>query len=331
MFRFFLDRKWWPWSIGGTLTIIMAVWYSVQLDVQINEWFGRFYDALQLALSEPGAVTIDEFNGYMFEFFSIAGIYIVVNVIFNGFLVNHWTFRWRRSMAEYYQENWGKARLIEGASQRVQEDTLKFARITEDLGVGLLETILMLFAFLPILYGLSKNVTELPIIGPVDHGLVWVVLLTAIGGTVILGLVGSKLPGIEYDIQKYEAAYRKELVLGEDDVSRAETNQINFLFDDVRKIHFKSYMHYFYFNMAKWSYLQGMVIVPYFALGPTIVTGAITLGVVSQTVRAMGKVAESLQYIIRSWLKIVELVSVYKRLREFEKRIHEAETGALRT
>jgi peptide/bleomycin uptake transporter len=45
----------------------------------------------------------------------------------------------------------------------------------------------------------------------------------------------------------------------------------------------------------------------------------------------MGKVAESLQYIIRSWLKIVELVSVYKRLREFEKRIHEAETGALRT
>ena len=76
------------WSIGGTLTIIIAVWYSVQLDVQINEWFGRFYDALQLALSKPGALTIEEFNGYMFECFSIAGIYIVVNVIFNGFLVN---------------------------------------------------------------------------------------------------------------------------------------------------------------------------------------------------------------------------------------------------
>ena len=331
MFRFFYDRKWWPWSIGGTITIVLAVWYSVQLDVQINEWFGRFYDALQLALSEPGALSIEEFNSYMFEFFSIAGIYIVVNVIFNGFLVNHWTFRWRRSMAEYYQDNWGKARLIEGASQRVQEDTLKFARITEDLGVGLLETILMLFAFIPILYGLSKNVTELPIIGPVDHGLVWVVILTAIGGTVILGLVGSKLPGIEYDIQKNEAAYRKELVIGEDDTARAQTEQVNFLFDDVRKIHFKAYLHYFYFNMAKWSYLQGMVIVPYFALGPTIVTGAITLGVVSQTVRAMGKVAESLQYIIRSWLKIVELVSVYKRLREFERRIHEAESGALRT
>ncbi|MFZ9022962.1 MAG: SbmA/BacA-like family transporter, partial [Litorivicinaceae bacterium] len=67
MFRFFYDRKWWPWSIGGTLVIIIAVWYSVQLDVQINEWFGRFYDALQKALATPGALTIEEFNEYLYE------------------------------------------------------------------------------------------------------------------------------------------------------------------------------------------------------------------------------------------------------------------------
>jgi len=79
-------------------------------------------------------------------------------------------------------------------------------------------------------------------------------------------------------------------------------------------------LHYFYFNIAKWSYLQGMVIVPYVALGPSIIAGGITLGVVSQTTRAFGKVAESLQFIIRSWLQIVELMSVYKRLREFEKQ-----------
>jgi peptide/bleomycin uptake transporter len=321
MFKFFTDSKWWPWSIFGTLVIIMSVWYSVQLDVQINEWFGRFYDMLQRALATPNSVSISEFNGYMWEFFSIAGIYIIVNVIFNGFLVNHWTFRWRQSMAEYYQANWQRACTIEGASQRVQEDTLKFARITENLGVGLLEAIMMLAAFIPILYGLSLSVTILPFVGEVSHGLVWSVILTALGGTIVLSLVGCKLPGIEYDVQKNEAAYRKELVHGEDDTSRADNDTIKFLFDDVRAIHFKSYLHYFYFNIAKWSYLQGMVIVPYFALGPTIITGAITLGVVSQTVRAFGKVAESMQYIIRSWLTIVELISVYKRLREFESKI----------
>ena len=223
-------------------------------------------------------------------------------------------------MADYYQANWQKARKIEGASQRVQEDTLKFARLTEDLGVGLLESVLMLIAFVPILYGLSKSVTELPYFGEVDHGLVWVALTTALGGTVLLSLVGSKLPGIEYDIQKEEASYRKELVYGEDDETKADNVKIFHLFHNVQTIHYKSYLHYFYFNIAKWSYLQGMVIVPYVALAPTIVAGGITLGIVSQTVRAFGKVAESLQYIIRSWLKIVELISVWKRLHEFEKQ-----------
>jgi peptide/bleomycin uptake transporter len=323
MFRFFYDKRWRLWSTLGTLTIIAAIWYSVQLDVQINEWFGRFYDALQKALSQPGSVTLEEYYGYMFDFFSIAGIYIVVNVIFNGFLVNHWTFRWRQSMAEYYHENWNRARHIEGASQRVQEDTLKFARLTENLGVGLLESVLMLVAFIPILWELSKSVTLFPIIGEIEHGLVWIVLMTAIGGTAILSLVGSKLPGIEYDIQKEEAAYRKELVHGEDKKTRAKIKDVESLFASVRQIHFRSYLHYFYFNIAKWSYLQGMVIVPYSALGPTIIAGGITLGVVSQTVRAFGKVAESMQYIIRSWLQIVELMSVYKRLREFEKQFKE--------
>ena len=70
----------------------------------------------------------------------------------NRFFVSHWVFRWRTSMAEYYHDQWLKARLTEGASQRVQEDTLKFARIMEGLGVGLLDSIMTLVAFLPILW-----------------------------------------------------------------------------------------------------------------------------------------------------------------------------------
>ena len=181
MWRFFYTPKWFAWSILGTLTIVGSVLYSVQLDVQINEWFGRFYDMLQQALSKPGSVSIEDYYAQLLDFASIAAIFIVVNVVFNGFLVNHWTFRWRQSMAEYYQDNWVHARGIEGASQRLQEDTLKFARLTENLGVGLLEAVLMLVAFLPILYGLSKNVTELPFFGAVDHALIWVSLVTALG------------------------------------------------------------------------------------------------------------------------------------------------------
>ena len=149
-----------------------------------------------------------------------------------------------------------KARMTEGASQRVQEDTLKFARIMEGLGVGLLDSLMTLAAFLPILWGLSKQVTALPWIGEIDHALVWVAIISALGGTVVLAAVGIKLPGIEYDTQKEEAGYRKELVLGEDDPIRAAPPKIGQLYSRVRGIHFKSYFHYLYFNTVKWTYFK---------------------------------------------------------------------------
>jgi len=304
----------------GSLFILISTWYQVQLDVKINEWFGEFYDTLQKALTTPGSVTEAEFISYLFTFAKIAGLWIIIAII-TGFFVSHWVFRWRTSMADYYHGEWKKARLTEGASQRVQEDTLKFARIMEGLGVGLLDSIMTLIAFLPILWVLSKKITLLPWIGEVDHALVWVAIISALGGTFLLASVGIKLPGIEYDIQKEEAAYRKELVLGEEDPIRSAPATIGQLYSRVRKIHFKSYFHYLYFNAAKWSYFQGMVIVPYLALTPTIVAGGITLGFVQQITRAFGRVEGSLQYLVKSWSTIVELISVWKRLSEFESKL----------
>ena len=320
MFKFFVQRKWFLWSVLGSVFILVSTWYQVQLDVKINEWFGEFYDTLQKALTTPNSVSEAEFIGYLFTFAKIAALWILI-AVFTGFFTSHWVFRWRTSMAEYYHEQWLNARLTEGASQRVQEDTLKFARIMEGLGTGLLDSIMTLIAFTPILWVLSKQITVLPIIGEVDHALVWVAILAALIGTVMLITAGIKLPGIEYNIQKEEAAYRKELVLGEDSNLRAAPASINQLYNKVRLIHYKSYFHYLYFNTVKWSYLQGMVIVPYIALAPTIVTGAITLGFVQQIARAFTKVETSLQYLVRNWSLIVEFISVWKRLSEFEKKL----------
>ncbi len=323
MFKFFTNKKWSSWSIFGSLLILVSTWYQVQLDVMINEWFGEFYDTLQKALTTPNSVSEKEFISYLLTFAKIAGVWMVISVA-TDYFTSHWTFRWRTAMADYYHENWSKARLTEGASQRVQEDTLKFARIMEGLGVELLRSLMTLVAFLPILWGLSKQITMLPFFGEVNHALVWVAIISALGGTIMLAAVGFKLPGIEYDIQKEEAAYRKELVLGEDNTKRAGISNIDLLYGNVRKIHFKMYFHYLYFNAVKWSYLQGMVIVPYVALAPTIVTGAITLGFVQQIARAFNKVENSLQYLVRSWPIIVEFISVQRRLSEFESKLERA-------
>ena len=104
---------------------------------------------------------------------------------------------------------------VEGASQRIQEDAMNFAKIVESLGLQVVRAIMLLIAFLPILWGLSSNVV-IPFFKDISGSLVWVSLTASLGGLVISWIVGIKLPGLEYNNQ-VEAAFRKELVYGEDD------------------------------------------------------------------------------------------------------------------
>ena len=323
MWHFFTTRENFLWAWVGGITILASIWATVQIDVQINKIFGSLYDTLQKALTKPNAVTEAEFYAPFFEFAGYAALYVVLAVLFNGFLVNHYCFRWRKSITEYYHQNWEKAHMIEGASQRCQEDCYRASRLFSSLGISMIESILTLIAFIPILWELSANVKYIPLIGEIDRGLMWACLMMAIIGTGLLSLVGAKLPGIEFNIQKEEAAYRKQLVKAEDDLEEINYQKFESLFENVKKIHYFSFLHYMYFSISKLSFLQGMVIFPYLIMGPTIISAGITLGVVSQTVRAFGKVSESMQYIIRGWLEIVELISVYKRLRGFEKKFLE--------
>jgi len=324
MFKsFFLSRRWFSWSILGTAVILLATWYRVELDVRINEWFGTFYDVVQKALAKPGSITIGEFWDQLSTFLHIAMIFVMVAVVLD-FFVKHYIFRWRQAMNDYYMSHWDKLRNIEGAAQRVQEDTMRFASIMEGLGIEFMRSLMVLFAFLPILATLSAKVTELPWIGTVHYSLVWVAIASALGGTVLLAVVGVKLPGLQFQNQRVEAAYRKELVYGEDHHERAQPAEVGRLFGDVRRNYFRLFFHYLYFDVAKWSYLQAAVLVPYVALGPTLVSGAITLGVMQQIVRAFGRVESAFQFLVLSWSTLVELMSVYKRLRAFEMQIEAA-------
>lgn len=321
MFKsFFFSRRWLPWSVLGTALILFATWYRVQLDVQINEWFGTFYDLIQKALGKPGSITMADYWGQLSTFLRIAMVYVTIAVVLD-FFVKHYIFRWRTAMNNYYMEHWDKLRHIEGAAQRVQEDTMRFASIMEGLGIDFMRSIMVLAAFLPILAGLSEKVTDLPFIGAVPYSLVWVAIGWAVAGTALLALVGIKLPGLQFQNQRVEAAYRKELVYGEDDPARAQPPVRDRLFGDVRTNYFRLFFHYLYFDVAKWSYIQFGVMVPYIALAPTLVTGVITLGVMQQIVRAFGRVESSFQFLVLSWTTIVELLSVYKRLRAFELQI----------
>jgi peptide/bleomycin uptake transporter len=313
-------HPWAPWSILGSALILFTTYFQVEVSVAINSWYGAFYDLVQAALSKPGTVTIEEFYSQLSTFAGIALVAITVAVM-THFFVSHYIFRWRTAMNDFYIANWPRLRTIEGASQRVQEDTMRFATTVEGLGVNLISAVLTLLAFLPVLVRLSGDVTELPLIGPIPYPLVFAAIIWSVLGTGALALIGIRLPGIEFFNQRVEAAYRKELVLGEDDPARADPPTLSELFANIRRNYFRLYLNFMYFNVGRYVYLQSDQVFPYVLLGPTIVAGKITLGAMQQILNSFEQVRTSFQYLVNAWSTIVELISIYQRLRGFEAQI----------
>jgi peptide/bleomycin uptake transporter len=317
---FFLSKKYLLWAWGGSFFILLGSWLQVSIDVRINEWFGQFYNVIQKALGAPNSIDINTYYSLLADVFILVAQFVFIAVVLS-FFSKHWVFRWREAMTIYFLEHWQQLRQIEGASQRVQEDTKRFASIMESLGASLVESVMVLIAFIPILWELSKNVNNIPVIGYLDHAPVYVTIAFAIIGTVALSLIGFKLPGLEFNNQRVEAAFRKELVIAEDTQERGAFGVMFDLFTQVRKNYFKLFFHYFYFDIAKFTYLQVGTIIPYILLAPSIVGGLITLGIMQQIIRAFYRVLDSFQFLVKSWPTIVELISVYKRLRVFEKTL----------
>ena len=125
-------NKWYIWSVVGTTIILVVTYFLVQISVWLNNWYGDFFDLIQRALQEPDSITIGEFYGKMVTVFYVLMATIIVRVIFSYF-TSHYVFRWRTAMNEYYMDNWHRLRHVEGAAQRVQEDTMRFASIMDCL------------------------------------------------------------------------------------------------------------------------------------------------------------------------------------------------------
>jgi peptide/bleomycin uptake transporter len=323
-------HPWAPWSILGSALILFTSYFQVQVSVAINSWYGPFYDLVQAALSKSKPVTAEQFYTELSTFAGIALVAVAVGVL-TRFFVSHYIFRWRTAMNDFYIANWPRLRTIEGASQRVQEDTMRFATTVEGLGINLISAILTLLAFLPVLLKLSSNITELPLVGSMPYPLVFAAVIWSVLGTGALALIGIRLPAIEFFNQRVEAAYRKELVLGEDDPARADPPTVTMLFTDIRRNYFRLYLNFMYFNIGRIVYLQTDVVFPYILLAPTIVAGKITLGVMNQILNAFTQVRTSFQYLVNSWSTIVELISIYQRLRAFEARIDDEPLPSIET
>jgi len=314
---FFWNKKWFWWAYGGGLILILMSYGQVHLSVLFNEWQRNFYNIMQ----KPAKYTFQEFNAGLERFLMLAAFWIVLGAIMN-FAASHYGFRWREAITKDYLPRWKNVPLkIEGESQRMQEDPQLFAEIVESLGLQVINAIMTLVAFIPILWALSKEV-QYWFLTDISGSLVWVALVVTIGGMAITWFVAQKLPELEYKNQAVEAAFRKELVLAEEDkINHSDLTTLFGLFLGVKLNYCRLYFHKSYVDLWLNMYSQIMIIVPYIIMGSSLMAGIATLGVVVQVSSAFGEVRSSLAIFINNWKVITRLRSIRMRLKEFEQNL----------
>jgi len=313
------------------LAWLMALsWYNVQILVTYNEWNREWYDAIQGLNEERFWFLFWDINlGRVWDFIwrkpnvmpSFAEILIVYVPLatYAIWQTQRYVFNWREANTHFYLERWERStQTIEGASQRLQEDLMKFGSTLQGLFTGFFSAVLILFAFIPVLWNLSEG---LPIWnGQIIPGfLVWAVLAISIGGTLISFLLGYPLPRLEYNNQVVEAKFRKKLVWSEDDVNHRMTQDLFPMFAAVKRNYYRLFNWYMAFGLwqTAFSLLVGNMAI--ILLADSYFAQLITFGVLIQVVQAFGRVENSLTFFIDRWTTIVEFQSVVKRLREFNK------------
>ncbi len=305
----------------------------------LNKFSLYFYQSLlehffnARSISGENAYSIGIFYAMIWVFLCIALPYVLIATI-NVYFASIYALKWREAMTFEYLAFWkAKDDNIEGSSQRIQEDIYNFSKIVESLGLAFIRALMILFAFIPILWTLSgviaaplfEGIDENSIFAPLKHIdglLVYVALFISLGGLFISWFVGIKLPGLEYNNQKAEAAFRKELVFAEDNRRDYATRETMIeLFTGLKFNYKRLFLHYGYFNIWLILFEQIIVIVPFLIVAPSLFAGAIGLGVVMQMNNAFDQVRSSFSVFITNWTKITELRSIHKRLREFEENI----------
>jgi peptide/bleomycin uptake transporter len=330
---FFRKKEWALWSYGGAFLILILLYSQVQIAVLVNSWYKGFYDLLQNSKDyhnnpQEGIMKLYDYlisikyitSGFQGEAsFAVIVIPYIPIIAFTNWFTKIYALKWREAMTFHYLPKWKNVENdIEGSSQRIQEDCFLWAKLLESLGLQFMRAIMMLIGFLPVLWSLSESVS-IPFVGQQAGSLVWSSLLISLGGIFISFFVGWKLPGLHYNNQKVEAAFRKELVLAEDNKKNYAAQETIFsLFTGIRFNYKRLYLHYTYFDLWSSLYGQIMIIFPYVIVAPNLFTGLIQMGILIQISNAFGRVHDSFSVILDNWTSITELKSIWKRLNEFE-------------
>jgi vitamin B12/bleomycin/antimicrobial peptide transport system ATP-binding/permease protein len=332
------------WAGRILLGAIIAIELStVAINVMLNQWNNRFYNALQER-------NWDNFVWELLFFCALAAAFIVLAVY--QLYLNQWLqIRWRRWLTRQYLDRWlananhYRMQLLGDAAdnpdQRISEDINLFIERTLTITVGLLSAIVTLFSFVVILWTLSAA-APLHLFGTslaIPGYLVWAALLYAIVGTTLTHLVGWPLVGLNFRQQRFEADFRFNLVRVRENseqiaLLRGETDEREQLLDRFGRL-VSNFMQIMLrtkqLTFLTASYTQVSTIFPFIVIGPAYFAGTIQLGGLMQTASAFSSVQTALSFFVNAYRQLAEWRAVIARLDGFNIAVESAQAAATAT
>jgi len=326
--------------LAAVITIELSL---VGIDVLLNQWNNRFYNALQEK----------DWDGFVREigiFSLLAACYIALAVY--QLYLNQWLqIRWRRWLTSHYLGEWlqdanhyrmqlqGDA--ADNPDQRITDDVKLFVERTLDIGVGLLSATVTLGSFIVILWGLS-GASPLTIFGrefTIPGYLVWGALIYAVFGTALTQWIGSPLVNLDFQQQRYEADFRFNLVRVRENSEqiallqgeRAERQRLSERFGRVVDNWYGIMQRTKRLTAFTASYAQAAVIFPYVLVAPAYFADKIHLGGMMQTASAFSSVQKALSFFVSIYRALAEWRAVVARLDGFEMAIGSAAALTKRT
>ena len=325
------------WKARGLLAAIVALNLgTVYMAVLNNQWFGRFYNALE---NRNQAVFWSELGFFCWIAFGAITIGIL-----KFYLTQLLQIRWRAWMTRSYLTRWIADRTFyrlelaryassdghapDNPDQRIQEDMQLFTDYTVTLSMGLFNAVVTLISFIGILWGLSGMV-DIELGGKtyeVAGSMVWLALAYCVVGTVITHFIGRPLIGTNFRQQRFEADFRHHLVrvreyseaIALDRGERVEHAQLEQRFGTVLRNYLtliKQQKNLVSFTL---SFGQAAAVFPFIIAAPRFFAGAFPLGQLMQIVTAFDKVQTQLSWFIDNYDRIAVWRATADRLTSFD-------------
>ncbi len=351
--EFFWSTSWRTTAVAwcGLVVVVGYAYFLASVKARLNDFYSNFYDLLQKGgdVDPPSGEYEDTYADYRdqvtTQLYSFAMIVmpLVSATPACKYVRSAWAFLWRTALMRAYLEAWDTQREpIEGASQRLHEDTQRFASGLEGCLITLLDAGFTLAVFTPILLELSKEISPPLVMGTFrDSWLFGMAFTCSIVGLIGAAILGQKLVGLEVANQKVEALLRKDLVLLEttpavivgtrpssDDRYAAFLPQTYFrnTLESLHKNYFALFKHFGFLNCWLSFFDQVMVLAPYAIAAPLVFAASserrITLGTLIKMSNSFEKVFASLSVIAENWGAINDFRSTWRRLSEFERKLY---------